>query len=83
MCGCPRDRGNCTVDGVQNASSNPLILLCECTEGKEKNLKYNYNICMLRVTITNSFQLYNPFLFFYKQLMMDSFVKMMLMAVMK
>ena len=33
ICGCPANRGNCTVEGVQNASSNPLILICDCAEG--------------------------------------------------
>ncbi|XP_019849594.1 PREDICTED: IgGFc-binding protein-like [Amphimedon queenslandica] len=32
ICGCPADRGNCTFEGVQNASSNPLILICNCIE---------------------------------------------------
>ena len=29
------------MDGVQNASSNPLILLCECNEGK-REISYMY-----------------------------------------
>uniref|UniRef100_A0A1X7VD60 EGF-like domain-containing protein n=1 Tax=Amphimedon queenslandica TaxID=400682 RepID=A0A1X7VD60_AMPQE len=35
ICGCPADRGNCTIEGVQNASSNPLILICDCIEAYE------------------------------------------------
>ncbi|XP_019858254.1 PREDICTED: mucin-like protein [Amphimedon queenslandica] len=39
ICGCPADRGSCTVEGVQNASSNPLILICNCIEA------YNGKYC--------------------------------------
>uniref|UniRef100_A0A1X7TQV9 Mucin-like protein n=1 Tax=Amphimedon queenslandica TaxID=400682 RepID=A0A1X7TQV9_AMPQE len=39
ICGCHTDRGSCTVEGVQNASSNPLILICDCIEA------YNGKYC--------------------------------------
>lgn len=37
ICGC-QNGGNCTIEGVVNTSSNPLIFLCDCTEGSMKTL---------------------------------------------
>ena len=34
ICGCPLDRGNCTMESITNDISNPLILMCNCMKGK-------------------------------------------------
>ncbi len=33
ICGC-ENGGNCTIDGISETSANPLILICNCPEGK-------------------------------------------------
>ncbi|XP_019849627.1 PREDICTED: mucin-4-like [Amphimedon queenslandica] len=46
ICGCPLNISNCSMEGIKNNTSNPLILMCDCMKAYEgKYCKDDFDGC--------------------------------------